>query len=67
VNDESEKALYAAKNPGVEILVSNKTGCMPNRNFLLNHFPAGSRILMVDDDVEGLLKCEVLVGKDLSK
>ena len=56
MNDDAEKAKYEAENPGVEILVSNKQGCMPNRNFLLNHFPAGFRILMVDDDVEGLFE-----------
>lgn len=54
VNDDEEKAKYEAANPGVEILVSNKTGCMPNRNFLLDYFPEGSKIIMVDDDVEGL-------------
>lgn len=56
VNDESEKVKYEAENPGVEILVSHKRGCMPNRNFLLDYFPEGSRILMVDDDVEGLFE-----------
>ena len=56
VNDFEEKRKYEAENPGIEILVSHKKGCMPNRNFLLDYFPAGSKIVMVDDDVEGLFE-----------
>lgn len=67
VNDESEKAKYEAENPGVEILVSHKRGCMPNRNFLLDYFPEGSKILMVDDDVEGLFEQRAPGRKGLVK
>lgn len=56
VNDESEAEKYANANPGVEILISHKKGCMPNRNFLLDYYPVGSKIIMVDDDVEGLFE-----------
>jgi len=56
VNDEDERSKYMKANPDVEVIVSNKRGCMPNRNWILDQFEEGSKIIMVDDDVEGLFE-----------
>lgn len=56
VNDEDERSKYKDVNPDVEIMVSNRRGCMPNRNWILDQFEEGSKIIMVDDDVEGLFE-----------
>lgn len=56
VNDDEEKYRYTKCNPGIPVIVSNTVGCMENRNFFLDYFGAGRKIISVDDDVEGLFE-----------
>jgi len=56
VNDEEEKRKYKEHYPNIKILVSNTTTCIKARNFALDYFPVGSKIIMVDDDVDGLFE-----------
>lgn len=54
VNDAEEKRRYREHYPDVEILVSGQKGCTASRNWLLDKFPVGTKMVQVDDDVEGL-------------
>lgn len=54
VNDSGEKRRYQEHYPNVEILVSNTKGLTVCRNWILDHFPKGTKMVQVDDDVEGL-------------
>lgn len=56
VNDDTQKQEYLKVNPNYQIIVTNKIGIQKNRNFILDYFKAGEKILMLDDDVRDVYK-----------
>lgn len=56
VNDKEEKRKYREHYPNIEILVSNTKGLTNCRNWILQHFGRGFKMVQVDDDVEGLFE-----------
>lgn len=56
VNDMTEAREYRKFYPDVRIIVANVKGCTAARNYLLDHFPVGTQMVQVDDDVEGLFE-----------
>jgi hypothetical protein len=52
VNDEEERAIYQKHNHGVNVIATGTKGITPARNFILNFFPEGERIMMMDDDID---------------
>lgn len=56
VNDDQEKIKYREHYPNVEIWVSDTNTCIDARNYCLARFNEGEKIIMVDDDVDGLFE-----------
>lgn len=56
VNDMNEAREYRKFYPNVKIIIANVKGCTAARNYLLDHFPVGTQMVQVDDDVEGLFE-----------
>jgi hypothetical protein len=56
-NDE-QKAVYAAALPkgAVKELIVGQPGLAQVRNFILDYYPKGTRIVMMDDDVTGFVE-----------
>ena len=63
VNTREEAKEYA-RNYMCNILVSGVKGITPNRNWILDHFGEGKRIITLCDDVKGLFR---LNGKTVYK
>lgn len=64
VNDAEEREAYTKANPGINVIQTNTKGITPARNFILNFFPDGERIMMLDDDI---LRFQVIKIIDLKK
>jgi hypothetical protein len=54
VNSEEDKKEYE-KIKGVEIVVSNVKGIAQTRNFILDYFGAGEKVIQLDDDLQDIL------------
>ena len=54
VNDEEEAERYDEFYPDITKIITGQKGCTASRNWLLENFPKGYRMVQVDDDVEGL-------------
>jgi hypothetical protein len=54
VNNEDEKKKYQKNFSDIKMMVSCSRSCIEARNYVLDKFPEGTKIIMVDDDVEGL-------------
>jgi hypothetical protein len=72
VADEQEEKEYRAKlaRGTYGAIVVGKLGIVHQRNFILDHYPAGERVLSIDDDImqisyavnKQLVECHDLIG-----
>jgi hypothetical protein len=51
VHTNDQKKQYLATCPGYNIIVSNVTGLINQRNFITNYYPLNQYIISMDDDV----------------
>lgn len=56
VNDEKEKEEYEKHNKGVKVISCFTSGITNVRNFMLDYFSEGKKIVTLCDDVDGVYK-----------
>ena len=56
VNDEEQAELYSSHKGLCEIVVTHTKGIQKARNAILDYFPKDEYIVMLDDDIEEVLK-----------
>jgi len=56
VANQEEYLVYRAAFPDTLKIVIGRLGLAPQRNFILDHFPVGTHIVMVDDDLAGFVE-----------
>ncbi len=61
--DDEDVKRYADVCDGCNIVATGATGIAHQRRIIRNYFPHGSRVFMLDDDIERLI---VIQGRDLS-
>ena len=72
VDTQKEFDDYKKHNPGIEIVLTNKKGIQNVRNFILDYFNPGEKIVTMCDDVKGVFKAKdkkfiELTPKELDK